>query len=95
MILGARGGLAPVWGRVPKAASKKHAFATRSPSHFRHIFRVFPHFLSLDFSFILEVTADSEFQALWRRKCAQKKVFGEAFRSDSEVSGESENEAPV
>ena len=52
-------------------------------------------FFALDFSFVFEVTSDSELYALWCRKGAQKMGFGEAFRSDSEVSGESENEAPV
>ena len=33
--------------------------------------------------------------ALRRPKGAQKEVFGESFRSDFEVSGENENEAPV
>ena len=51
-------------------------------------FRVVRHFLTLDFSFIFEVTSDAP-------KEAQKEVFGEPFRSDSEVSGESKNEAPV
>ena len=51
--------------------------------------------MALDFSFIFDVASESELSALWRRKGAQKMVFGEAFRSDFEVSGESENEAPV
>ena len=51
--------------------------------------------MALDFSFIFEVTSDSELYALWWPKGAQKEVFGEPFRSDFEVSGESENEAPV
>ena len=60
MILGARGGLAPVWGRVPKAASKKHALATKPPTILGSLFRGFRDFLTLDFSFIFEVTSDSE-----------------------------------
>ena len=95
MILGARGALAPVWGRVSKVVSKKTHFYSKGVSHFGDIFGVFPHFFALDFSFIFEVTSDSELYALWCRKGAQKEVFGEPFRSDSEVSGESENEAPV
>ena len=59
------------------------------------LFRAFRDFLTIDFSFIFEVTSESELSALWRRKGAQKEVFGEAFRSDFEVSGESENKAPV
>ena len=94
-ILGARGGLAPVWGRVPKAASKKHASATKPPTILGALFRAFRDFLPLDFLLIFEVTSESELSALWRRKGTQKQVFGEPFRSDSEVSGESENEAPV
>ena len=57
--------------------------------------RVFRHFPALDFSFIFEVTSDSELSALWCPKGAQKIVFGKLFRSDVEVSGESENEALV
>ena len=59
------------------------------------LFRNIRVFLTLYFSVIFEVTSDSEFYALWCRKGAQKEVFGEPFRSDFEVSGESENEAPV
>ena len=33
--------------------------------------------------------------ALWCPKGAQKEVFVDSFRSDFEVSGENENEAPV
>ena len=51
--------------------------------------------MTIDFSFIFEVTSDSELYTLWGPKNAQKEVFGKPFRSDSEVSGESENEAPV
>ena len=39
--------------------------------------------------------SDSKLYALWRAKGAQKNVFGVPFRCDSEVSGESENEARV
>ena len=95
MILGARGALAPVWGGVSKVASKKHAFATKPLTLLGALFRAFRYFLTLDFSFIFEVTADSELYALCCPKDAQKKVFGEPFRSDFEVSGESENETPV
>jgi hypothetical protein len=95
MILGARGALAPVWGRVSKVASKRTHFDPKRLTLLGALFRVFRHFLTLDFSFIFEVTSDSELYALWCRKGAQKEVFGEPFRSDSEVSGESENEAPV
>ena len=58
-------------------------------------FSVFRHFLTLDFSFIFEVTSDAELYALGCRKGTQKEVFGKPFRSNLEVSGESENEAPV
>ena len=95
MILGARGALAPIRGGVSKVVSKKTHFGTKSLSHFGDTFRVFCKFVALKFSFIFEVTSDSEVYALWCRKGAQKEVFGEPFRSDSEVSGESENEAPV
>ena len=95
MILGARGTLAPVWGRVPKAVSKKTISATKPLTHFVVLFRTIRDFLTLDFSFIFEVTSDSELYALWCRKGTQKEVLGEPFRSDFQVSGESENEAPV
>ena len=95
MILGARGALAPVWGRVSKVASKKTHFDPKGPSHFGDIFRAFRDFLTLDFSVIFEVTSDSKLYALWCPKGAQKDVFGEPFRSESEVCCESENEAPV
>ena len=95
MILGARGALAPVWGRVSKVVSKKTHFDPKPLTLLGTFFRVFRHFLTLDFSFIFEVTSYSELYALWWPKGAQKEVFGEPFRSDSEVSGESENEAPV
>ena len=95
MILEARGALAPVLGRVPKVVSTKNHFGTKPVSHFGHFFRTFRDFLTLEFSFIFEVTSESELYAFWCRKDAQKEVFGKPFRSDSEVSGESENEVPV
>ena len=95
MIFGARGALAPIWGRVPKVVSKKTHFYSKPVSHFESIFRTFRDCLTLDFLVMFEVTSDSELYALWCRKGAQKEVFGEPFRSDSEVSGESENGAPV
>ena len=95
MILGARGALAPVWGRVSKWVSKKTISARDYLPISGALFQVFPNFSSLDFSCIFEVTADAELSALWCRKDAQKKVSGEAFRSDSYISGDSENEAPV
>ena len=94
-ILGARGALAPVWGGVSELASKKHRFATKPVTILGTLFRAFRDFLTLDFSFIFEVTSESELYALWCRKGAQKEVFGKPFRRDFEVSGESENEAPV
>ena len=82
MILGSRGVLAPVWGGVSKVASKKHAFATKPLTLLGVFFLAFRYFLTLDFSFIFEMTSDSELCALWCRKGAQKEVFGEPFRSD-------------
>ena len=61
MILEARGALAPVWGRVPKVVSKKTISARDYPPLFETLFKFFRHFLALDFSFIFEVTSDSEF----------------------------------
>ena len=60
MIFGTRGALTPVWGRVPKVVSKKTHFDTKGPSHFGAFVRVFRDFLTLDFSFIFEVTSESE-----------------------------------
>ena len=59
MILGARGALAPVWGRVSKVASKKTHFDEEKSSMLEPLFARFA--LTLDFSFIFEVTSDSEF----------------------------------
>ena len=74
---------------------KKTHFGPKPVTLLGALFRAFRHFLSLAFSFIFEVTSESELYALWCRKGAQKEVFGKLFRSDSEVNGESENEAPV
>ena len=82
-------------GRGLGTSVKKTHFGTKRVTLLGALFRAFRHFLTLDFSFIFEVTSDAELYALWCRKGAQKEVFGEPFRSDSEVSGESENEAPV
>ena len=41
------------------------------------------------------MTSDSKLYGLWCPKGPQKEVFGQPFRSDFEVSGESENGAPV
>ena len=90
-ISGARGALAPVWGRV----SKKSPFDAKPVTLLGALFRNIRLFLTLDFSLIFEVTSDSELYALWWPKGAQNEVFGESFRSDFEVSGESENEAPM
>ena len=95
MILGALGALAPVWGRVSKVVSKKTHFAAKGVTLLGALFRVFRHLLTLDFSFIFEVTSDSELYALGCRNGVQKRVFGEPFWSNFEVGGESENEAPV
>ena len=92
MILGVRGALAPVWGRVSKLVSKKSPFDAKRLTHLGALFRNIRLFLTLHFSVIFEVTSDSELYALC---CAQKEVFGEPFRRDFELSGESENEAPV
>mgnify|MGYP000184801350 CR=1 FL=1 len=51
--------------------------------------------MTLHFSVIFEVTSDSKLYALWCPKGSQKEVFGEPFRSDFEISSESENVAPV
>ena len=82
-------------GQSPESGVKKTRFRDETSYHFGSFFRVCRAFLTLDFSFIFEVTSESELSALWRRKGAQKEVFGKPFRKDFEVSGESENEAPV
>ena len=74
---------------------QKNHFGTKPLTLLGAFFLVFRHFLTFDFSVIFEVTSDSELYALWCRKGAQKEVFLEPFRRDFEVSGESENEAPV
>ena len=61
MILRARDALAPVFGRVPKGVAKK-TIKTRNHLPFWELFfRAFRDFLTLGFSFIFEVTSDSEF----------------------------------
>ena len=95
MILGARGALAPVWGRVPKVVANKNHKSTKPLTLLGAFFRAFRDLLTFVFSFVFDVTSESKLYALWCRKGARKEVFGEPFRSDSEVSGESENEAPV
>ena len=95
MILAVMGALAPVWGRVSKVVSKTNPFAAKPVTHLGTLFRDIRHFLTFSFSVIFEVTSDSKLYALGWPKGAQKEVFGEPFRSDFEVSGESENEAPV
>jgi hypothetical protein len=47
------------------------------------------------FMIIFGIVFGRPLYALWCPKGAQKEVFGESFRSDFEVSGENENEAPV
>ncbi len=95
MILEVRGVLAPVWGRVSKVVSKKIPFDAKGITLSGALFRDIRQLLTPHFSVIFEVTSDSKLYALWCPKGAQKEVFGEPFRSDFEVSGESENEAPV
>ena len=94
MILGVRRRLAPVWGRVSKLASKS-PFDAKPVTLLGALFRAFRKFVTFDFSVIFEVTSDSKLYALWCPRGAQKEVFEEPFRSDFELSGESENEAPV
>ena len=64
-------------------------------THLGALFRTIRLFLTLYFSVIFQVPSDSKLYALWCAKGAQKEVFGVPFRCDSEVSGKSENEAPV
>ena len=82
-------------GQGLESGVQKNHFGTKRITLLGALFRVFRHLLAFDFSFIFDVTSDSELYALWWPKGAQKEVFGENFRKDFEVSGESENEAPV
>ena len=95
MNLRVRGARAPVCGRVSKSVSKKTPFDAKPPTHLGALFRNIRSLLTLYFSDIFEVTSDSKLYALWCPKRAQKEVSGDPFWSDFEVSGESENEAPV
>ena len=74
---------------------KKTTLRSRILTHFGALFRTIRDFLSFVFSFIFDVTSDSELYALWWPKGTQKEVFEEPFRRDFEVSDESKNEAPV
>ena len=82
-------------GQGLESGVKKNANGTKGLTLLGARFRAFRHFLTFDFSFIFGMAADTELWALWRRKGAQKKVFGKPFQSHFQVSGESENEAPV
>ena len=82
MILGVRGALAPVWGRVSKVASKKSPFDPKPVTLFGAFFRDIRHFSTFNFSVIFEVISDAKLYALWCPKGARKEVFGEPFRSD-------------
>ena len=79
---------------VEESAKKNH-FGTKRVTLLGALFQAFRHLLTFDFSFIFGATADTELWSLWRRKGAQKEVFGEPFRNDFKGGGESENEAPV
>ena len=82
-------------GQGLESGVKKNALRLETTNPFGCLFQAFRQFPALDFSFIFEVTSDSELFALWWPKGAQKEVFGEPFRIDFDLSGESENEAPV
>ena len=82
-------------GQGLETGVQKHPFDSKSITLLGALFRDIRELLALDFSFIFELTSDSELCALWWPKGAQKEVFGVPFRRNFEVSGESENEAPV
>ena len=82
-------------GAESRKLCQKLNFGTKRVTLLGALFRAFRYFLTLDFSFIFEMTSDSELCALWCRKGAKKEVSGKPFRNDFEVSGESENEAAV
>ena len=95
MILGVPAPLCTGLAQGLETGVQKNHFDPKGLTLLGTLFEVVRHFVALYFSVIFEVTSDSELYALWCRKGAQKEVFGEPFRKDSEVSGESENEAPV
>ena len=95
MISGVRRRLVPGWGRVSKVVSKKTHFDAKGATHLGACFRNIRLFPTLYFSDFFEVTLDSKLYALWCPKGPQKEAFGKPFRSDFEVSGESENEALI
>ena len=67
-------------GQSLESGVKKTRFRDETTNPFGSLFRVFRYFLTFDFSFIFEVTSESELSALWRWKGAQKEVSGEPFR---------------
>ena len=75
--------------------SKKNPFDAEGVTLLGTLFRGIRQFVMLHVSFIFLMISDSKLYALWWPKGSQKEVFGEPFRNDFEVSGESENEAPV
>ena len=82
-------------GQGLETGVQKNHFGTKPVILLGALFQAFRDLLTLGFSFIFDVTSESKLYALWCRNGARKEVFGEPFRSDSEVSGESEIEAPV
>ena len=58
---------------------QKNHFGAKGVTLLRDIFRVFRHFVTFDFSFIFDLTSDSELCALWWPKGAHEEVFGDPF----------------
>ena len=74
-------GLPPFWGSVFEHVGSKTRFVCIC--------------LVSSFMIIFGIVFGRPLYALWCPKGAQNKVFVDSFRSDFEVSGENENEAPV
>ena len=85
MILGVRGALAPVWGRVSKLVSKRSPFDAKRLTHLGAIFRNIRLFLTLDFSFIFEVTSDSELRHFGAQKERKRRFLGRLFGAISRL----------
>ena len=79
MILGVPATLCARLGQGPESGVNKKPFRTRLLTLLGTHFRVFRHFVTLDFSFSFEVTSDSELCALWWPKGAHEEVFGDPF----------------
>ena len=74
---------------------QKDSICSETFAHLGPHFRYIRTFLKVNLSVHFQVHAVSDLLPLWWPKGPQREVFGEPFQSTLEVSGESENEAPV